>query len=191
MKKKVKVLMLPTEKALVIGETSLITSHNPLTGDRLDYGIIKNLESTFPTTTQHLYFTSDEEIKEGDWVIFDHIKIPQQIKRHFKTAKEEGARKIIATTDKSLKFNHKVDMIENDGYPIYHIKNNGIPQIPESFIKAYVEANGEIDEVMVEYEEDICINCGRQHCDNLACRGHEDIDELKTADDNTVIIHSV
>jgi len=73
---------------------------------------------------------------------------------------------------------------------------NKLPQIPESFIKAYVEANGEIDEVMVEYESD-CV------CDSWAKLSQCEFEyeqnnrrgmcskpfRLKTRDDNTVIIH--
>ena len=63
---------------------------------------------------------------------------------------------------------------------------NQIPQIPESFIKAYVEANGEIDEVMVEY--DMTVESGYN---NILSGGEESAYFLKTREDNTVIIHKV
>jgi hypothetical protein len=171
MKKKVKVLMLPTEKALVIGETSLITSHNPLTGDRLDYG-----------------FTSDEEIKEGDWFI-DNNQLIQAISARIaevSNRKYIKAKKVIATTDRWIGgttselecAKHKIATKPFNSCTCFI--ENSLPKIPESFIKAYVEANGEIDEVMVEYEEEA----------SYAYSGDTRY-VIKTADDNTVIIHSV
>ena len=92
---------------------------------------------------QHLYFVSNDEIKEGDWVIADYIespdgnRIPNTLcrvsscytesmgflgKRNVGTNLEqqdfiENAKKVIATTDKLL----------------------GLPQIPQSFIESYVK----------------------------------------------------
>lgn len=80
--------------------------------------------------SQHVYLTTDEEIKEGDWFIsnrdihqYEGDKIPEILKL--------GYRKIVATTDTSL----------------------NLPQIPQEFLKKYCEADGKIEEVEIEYEE--------------------------------------
>jgi hypothetical protein len=83
---------------------------------------------------QHLYFTSDEPIQDGNWLFErgewgiksvcqsmgnwtkeDHLKYPND-------------KKIIASTDPSL----------------------GLPNIPKSFLKQYVAANGKIDKVRLQ-----------------------------------------
>jgi len=52
--------------------------------------------------------------------------------------------KVIASTNPSLQI--KAEQAgENAWY-------NQLPQIPESFVEEYVEANGEITEVLVEYD---------------------------------------
>jgi len=80
----------------------------------------------------HLYFTSDEEIKEGDWVMYNNCieqagRVESQIAYH-------GFKKIIASTDPKL-------------------IADGVAQIPQAFIQKYVELGG-IYNVMVEYFED-------------------------------------
>lgn len=89
------------------------------------------LPKILDSVNQHLYITSDDEIKEGDWVIFRGGK-------PFRCGSDEhaglGFLKIIATTDTSL----------------------GLPQPSDKFIQAYIEAynKGEkIDKVLVEYEK--------------------------------------
>lgn len=81
-------------------------------------------------THQHLYFTSDEEIKEGDWH-WNHID--RMISNDIR-AVDQFCKKIISSTDKSL----------------------GLPQPSQSFIKAYIEAYNSgkpITKVMVEYTQ--------------------------------------
>lgn len=84
---------------------------------------------------QHLYFLSDEEIKEGD-IIMNNLDflVGKCIKRLVKSEIEtKEYSKIIATTDKSL----------------------GLPEPSKEFIEIYVKAYNEgkpITEVLVEYE---------------------------------------
>src|SRR6266403_347430 len=130
MKKKCKVVMLPTEKAsnLVISkiDNKVIYTNNKI-----------KLDSTF--NPQYLYIISDDKIKDGDnnWCIYDNQLILNDI---YCQATLKDCKKIIATTDKSLgfigKFNNEDDYI--------------LPQIPESFIKIY---NNNIKEVLVDYEK--------------------------------------
>lgn len=83
---------------------------------------------------QHLYFLSDDEIKEGDWcVVGEHISQYNKNTTSLEELKGQW-KKIIATTDKSL----------------------GLPQPSESFIKYYVEEYNKrniITKVLVEYAD--------------------------------------
>ncbi len=109
-------------------------------------------------TFQHLYFVSDEEIKEGDWIVHEShgakglhkaksVVSKGDIKSIITTTKEgcwlEYCKKVIATTDKLLLKGLK------DGYP----RNYYVPTIPESYIKKYVEGNGKETIVRLEMEE--------------------------------------
>jgi len=96
---------------------------------------------------QHLYITSNDEIKEGDWYIDDTDAVRKSVtcdKDYW--SRRTDYKKIIATTDKSLGL-----LDENGKYIVYtHL----IPQPSESFIQKYIESynKGEIiKDVMVEY----------------------------------------
>lgn len=62
-------------------------------------------ENTTYCTPQHLYFLSNEEIKEGDWVLLPN-KILKRMSNddmiHYIDSMSNATKKIIATTDKSL-----------------------------------------------------------------------------------------
>ena len=94
---------------------------------------------------QHLYFTTDEEIKEGDWVVQQFEKqdadVCQITNGEYEIA-PDIQRKIIASTDPELVF------IEDYGYAKAGFP---LPQPSQAFVKAYCEQGG-IDEVDVEYE---------------------------------------
>lgn len=98
---------------------------------------------------QHIYITLDEEIKEGDW----YCSPTGIVSQHNGTEKlPDGWKKIIATTDKSLKIN----LLEG----IKHAPENWreLPQIPQSFIEYFVDQYNKgniITDIMVEYEEDL------------------------------------
>jgi hypothetical protein len=82
---------------------------------------------------QHLYFTSDEEIKEDDWVIWgeklDQLSKANAMDVNLNSSYSKGAfHKVIATTNPEC----------------------NLPAIPESFLKQYVAANGKIDKVRLE-----------------------------------------
>lgn len=145
---------------------------------------------------QHLYITSDEEIKEDDWFItnqnghwelqkcqkicddgiimsFEEEIAMDQENTYF-VFKSKSCKKIIATTDTSLR----------------------LPQPPQEFIEAYIKAYNEgnpITEVMVEYE----IICGRCYSNTDECWSAKecsrntdfpDIVKLKVNSDNTINI---
>ena len=109
---------------------------------------------------QHLYFLSDEEIKEGDWYIFNWAgekdiqkfsKEQYNDRENHKHLYNNACKKIIATTDKSLveKVLAKRDEI-GDLYKQFYL-----PQPSQSFLEKFVEEynkGNQIKEVMVEYE---------------------------------------
>lgn len=141
--------MLPTESS---GGMILLSKSNALkSNSELDK--IRKTEEQY-WSLNHLFILSDEEIKEGDW----YIRIESFGAIPTKTNKLEAeilnrkttfidAKKIIATTDKSLGW-----MIHDErDYEEFHI----MKQIPESFIQSYIKAYNEgnfITEVQLEYE---------------------------------------
>lgn len=94
----------------------------------------------------NIYFTSDDDIKEGDWYydIYDECIYPCMEIPPF----EGTFKKIIATTDTSL----SIKIREDDGF---RARNKSLPKPSESFIKKYVEEynkGNQIVDVLVEYE---------------------------------------
>jgi hypothetical protein len=88
----------------------------------------------------HIYITSDEEIKEGDWCIQNGNYLCRITCNQDRT--QQGLKKIIATTD-NLTF--------DDGYNSWFI-----PSPSDGFIKKFIErynAGTPITKIMVEYEE--------------------------------------
>jgi len=151
MKIKRDVVMLPTKE-----KTKLYLS---------DFNTLLNYsnQASYYHTGQHIYITSDEEIKEGVWYV--NGKYLYQADRFYLKANND--KKIIATTDKSLKLLCKecddtgvleTGMFGKVDCDKCNYKNENlhllVPQIPESFVKAFVESNGTIKEVLVEYEND-------------------------------------
>ena len=172
--KKAKVVMLPTEKAS-------------------EFGIHMNGSLCFHPkakwnlniTPHHLYILSEEEIKEGDWVIttISEIDVYNQIEKFENKCDKLYCKKIIATTDTSLRIGGNTGRREN-GISI------PIPQPSESFIQKYVEKynKGEqITEVMVEYEIEEIFDS------NAAPDTHPgyEVDVLKISQDNTITIRQV
>ena len=143
--KKTKVVMLPTnEKAAMF--------INKKTPAIMQIGDNK-VKNEF-WAGQHLYFLSDEEIKEGDWYIHNQIKW-LRVQQCVGTNLPMDSKKIIATTDKSLKnYGKGVDKIMNtfnDTFADY------LPQPSQLFIEKFVEEynkGNQITEVLVEYERD-------------------------------------
>ena len=168
--KRVKVVMLPTnEKAQL-----WLSKGNALTL----WGKENNNDKL--GANQHLYFLSDEEIKEGDWYISAMKSI---ISQHNGTEKlPDGWKKIIATTDKSL-----VDTIHNPAEEFKHIWE--LPQPSQSFIEKYVEEYNKgnvITEVMVEYDYRVKSGTIDEHKKGLA--GYEYFELKVNPKDNTITI---
>jgi len=123
---------------------------------------------------QHLYITSDEDVKEGDWSIYnwlddegkDNWKVGQIVNvnhvlmylcndftsRSGYMPLSTGIKKIIATTDISIKFLAKsmVEKMNRSGYYRFDF-----PQPSEGFIRVFVEEYNKgniIEDVLVEYD---------------------------------------
>jgi len=184
MKKQIKVVMLPTEKASTIAIIANKLAH--ISDDSFNQDNSKLFElddededSEYQTIPQHLYLVSDEEIKEGDWFINEIAQLIQNKDLGDYEINSIDCKKVIATTDVLFGLNKHY----NEEGKLDTIFGKQFPQIHKSFVKAYVEANGVIDEVMVEYEFGGSIK--------LRQGGESHMYKLKLRDDNTVIIHKV
>ena len=206
MKKQVDVVMLPTEKAqLVKGDILLrhiwkdtknecrsiwqynetITIDNVVQYTTLN-GSFRDAISSFKP--QHIYFLSDEEIKEGDWCILldDYGNVfskPQQYLAQEGQVLNNGLRKIIATTDESLTtlYYNREDKIAS----YYKL----LPRPSNEFIKKYCELGG-VDKALVEYDEKCCDgDKSTELCNSLGCKNSLEI--LKVAPDNTITIYPI
>lgn len=155
MLKKTQVIMLPTNQKAKESQIILVPT-NPretqcLIIKSLFNGVAEKSINEGLSIPQHLYFLSDKEIKEGDWFIniiqneiYKHDLKGYTIKKYHK--------KIIATTDESLKFltNTEEDYDPENGGLNYQI----LSQPSQSFIQKYVDSYNKgnvITEVMVEY----------------------------------------
>ncbi len=127
--KKCNVVLLPSEKSSRIvkkGQIYLFDKKLTFISKQFASGHSMEIGSS---VLQHLYITSDEEIKEGDWITDGKIihKVKVLIDGYI------NLYKIIATTDTSL----------------------GLPKPSEGFIKKFIaewNKGNIITEVMVEYE---------------------------------------
>jgi len=118
---------------------------------------------------QYYYFVSNEEIKEPCWCINKNSDTLYFIENDFKEANKD-CMKVEATTDKSLK---KIIFVDLDTKE--EVKQP-LPQIPQSFVKYFVEQNGKVDEVEVEMD----LSDTDVYCDKWT---------LKLTNNNEVIIH--
>ncbi|AGO49552.1 hypothetical protein Phi4:1_gp139 [Cellulophaga phage phi4:1] len=103
---------------------------------------------------QHLYLTVDEKPRSGDWFVLEGKEVFKAynstnsgiwFRRDGKSGYEasiKDCRKIVATTDTSLRFGHD----DTVPYP----KRKTLPSPSQAFIKKYCDLGG-IDEVLIEY----------------------------------------
>jgi hypothetical protein len=202
--KRSKVIMLPTESRtqILMNKHKFTPKHgNPLV---LDDGTIDKIEER-GYIPQHLYFTIDEDIKEGDYIITSHTedkdKKPRLCKvNSLKLAKTKttlnvkglayedtvflkDSRKIVVTTDKLIIGTSKdIHPTQDNSSNIY------LPQPSQAFIEKYCKEGG-IDEVLIEYVYSKCINnCNGDNCENLDCIC---LQVPKVDSHNTVTIHSI
>lgn len=162
--------MLPTNDLTFIRFNK---SLNIISPDISDYGVkVNNYISC-----QHLYITSDDEIKESDWVYNKVQKTVFKADASFMKLIGNSLstnHKIIATTDKSL--------LSSNSIPHPRGGNSKqmvgtLPQPSQAFIEKYCKEGG-IDEVLVEYEHRGHFNIPSEHWDYI----------LKTDLSNNIII---
>ena len=95
----------------------------------------------------NLYIISDDEIKEDDWY-YDNVVLQIRQWRSFMIYNKLQHKKVIATTDTSLK-------IDNPNYDIGRLAYINLPQPSQQFIEKYIEEYNKgniITDVLVEYE---------------------------------------
>lgn len=206
MKKLSKVVMLPTEKA-----TKII-----LDKGNLEYIQNEQIASTINSSVKgfHLYFTNDEEIKEGDWFLDDQrvhtsdnngkpdymVSKCIEIKNGWIISKEGvgcnpgWSKKIVASTDESLvidTFINQGDSVQGD---IVIRRNSNIPtrlkgkiSLPRpsnEFLKKYCELGG-IDKVLIDYKINNTLGADPVYFPD------EPQHILKIAPDNTISIYTI
>jgi hypothetical protein len=179
MKKQADVVMLPTEKA-EIGTLMKCTKEMLNNKDYKigDLAINKNWKVSETNGNeywqpQHLYFLSNDEIKEGDWCfdILNNITYQYKGGNNIKWNKGllEQLKKIIATTDESL----------------------GLPRPSNEFLKKFCELGG-VDKVLVEYEKESYTDrftTTENGIGNPETWGNRY--NLKVAPDNTITIYPI
>ena len=174
-RKRAKVHMLPTDR-----------SYLTISGGKLSYDDVDYAESGF-IKPQHLYITTDEEIKEGDCYIHPDATVPQNDFNHVYV----DCRKIIATTDPKL-LKPQIKQVNWIGSE----RIWSLPQIPQSFIEEYCKAGG-IDNVMVEYEcltstNTIVLDFSKVTADEAIKSDRKCIESrVKTDSNNCIIMHPV
>ncbi len=164
-RKKCKVIMLPAKNSNIVKVYESNSIHL-LTGKEDNTNMIYNLGRS-----KHLYITSDDEIKEGDWCYRTNKRYKDNKTSIFisKCYKQDNnlwvnfkdsdgiysclvdtntIKKIIATTDRSLT---KDSIIVGGKGASRTITYTYLPQPSKAFIEKYCKVGG-IDEVMVEYE---------------------------------------
>lgn len=128
-----KVVMLPTENKAPL----YLNDHTLYTSNRL------NIENVRFDKYQHLYFTSEEEIKVGDYAI-GVDKMVYQLKEGEFPMKAD--RKIIATTDESL--------TEWTGMNADSPEYRPLPKPSYMFLNSFIEDHNKADpitDVLIEY----------------------------------------
>lgn len=163
LKKKIRVIMLSTDKEAGIGSIYKMIDKDILWDDNEDFigRLFINVnplvnKSNHKFQAQHLYFLSDEEIKEGDWFLTDD---------RLNIYENNGIpiwelHKCTSITNKWI----KADNDDSIGYnPNWSKKINAstdkslnLPEPSPSFIQKFIEEwnkGNKITEVMVEYEK--------------------------------------
>ena len=162
--KKGKVVMLSTNEPSKIGNLATYQKRSLAK-------VIKEGINPIGSTVQfwNLYIISDDEIKENN----THFYNPHSGQLHISgnhtdyiAINKNGCKKIIATTDTSLK-------IDNPNYDIGRLAYINLPQPSQQFIQKYIEGYNKgniITDVLVEYESDFnsCF-CTKDICNGNNC----------------------
>lgn len=107
---------------------------------------ISEIKDTTPNKLSHIYFTSDEEIK--DWMLQPEHNSVQDFRKMPKSTaaiayEKNGWRKIVATTNPELWTVKRREIVENpktgEASDVVLYSSEGVAKIPLQFIKEYVE----------------------------------------------------
>jgi hypothetical protein len=158
MKQRKKIIMLPSETGIM---SKCKISYSEDVGLAFNKGDLRMDTDGHKDwwENQHLYILSDEEIKEGDWVLWfwDGGQIGVTEPQKYLGGEQvlnNGHKKIIATTDPHLFVNAGEETIARaSGFSQTFTKKEMLPQIPQHIIEAYVK--NPFDEVEVEYEPSV------------------------------------
>ncbi len=178
--KRVKMVILPTDQSSKL----ILMSNNKLS---LAFSEMTNVRHG--NNKQHLYFLSDEEIKESDWFYSSVSDTINQCESKYYAGKliDPKRLKIIATTDSSLNLHDNSINNKCFGIQLSGKCSHLLPQPSVSFIEKYIEKYNkreQITEVIVEYESDYAE-------DDTECMGDE-IEQLKVnPKDNTITIKPI
>lgn len=148
-------------------------------------GLLYKDNTAIACNVQHLYITSDDEIKEADWYLEPNVDVkPTQCKKVSELTNDD--RKIIATTDTSLHIPYVTPGNENLDIYEYSI----LPKPSQQFIEKYIESYNKdniITDVSVEYED----YWEKEYYPNGVFMGNKILRErLKINPDNTITIKS-
>jgi hypothetical protein len=182
--KKGKVVMLPTNQKTngmickdITGQDKIIAIKTKHLMEHEDY-----------IGHHHLYIISDDEIKEGDWIITNiHNKIEQVLNNQTSLKfYQKRAKKIIATTDTSL-YIHQKETVSSPERVFY------LPQPSQQFIQKYIEEYNKgnvITDILVEYEIKFD---GKEYVDELDAYGYDKFKSILKVNpkDNTITIKKV
>lgn len=165
MKKKYKVVMLPTDEVSKILIEDRVLKSNP-----------SGIEVGGNVKYQHIYILSDEDIKEGDWYInFETEDFYQCINEDFITCPSYIFRKIIASSNESL----GLPRPSNEFLKIY-CKAGGINEIEVECIEYGITC---------DYEDEHGLGTCNKVCQGMC--SHRELYKLKIAPDNTININPI
>ena len=151
----------------------------------VDKKLYSRQSNAYNWSLSHLYILSSEEIKEGDLCLIDN-NVGQskgyqvlQCKKididngwyYFKDFKTGRCKKIIATTDKYLSIKKPSEQSPN--------REKFLPRPSDDFIKAFVEKQGKIDKILIEYQRPV--HYSGEYFEN----------KLKVSPDNTITIKPI
>jgi hypothetical protein len=151
--KKAKVVMLPTNQ-----KAGLVINPSTKKIQYIDFERSSKYYTDVAFVCNHLYILSDDEIKEGDWVIKNGHTTVYRIE---KDSRIDNCKKILASTDKSLSLvcTCGATKVVNTGLcSECHLFTNIplLPQPSQAFIEKYITEYNKgniITDVMVEYDE--------------------------------------
>jgi hypothetical protein len=139
------------------GDNAIISNNGKLGNYRKDYLYTQEYLNSTNSSSHHLYILSEDKIKEGDWVLSlltnNIIRVEKDNINNLSTHKIYF-KKIIATTNSLLTISK--DSIGKSFISSIDNQNKLLPQIPESFIKYFIEQYNKgniITDVNVEYIE--------------------------------------